>query len=300
MSSSAKRRRQQSYDMDNPANWTINKLKTELETRGIKLTASVSKAALLQLYNQLSKPDIDIHTEVSSEQTFQDQMNTAREVSQDQLTLTNNPSANVVPVRNIPATVTSAVPSPVTADTSYNAGPSVTPINQAGAITSSTINDSATVTSTAVTHNSVAMTPEQSSISSLDNSSLGMITAMQSTICSLQSTVNQLLTEKSTKIGQSTPNMLEKYYGKETLQTPATTTASQFGVAADSLPHVDVISETLKRNILEGKFINLACLLIPDFEPPNLTTNEASGLEFLRQGRRDHRLDRSLSITQFF
>ena len=75
--------------------------------------------------------------------------------------------------------------------------------------------------------------------------------------------------------------MLEKYYEKETVQTPATTTASQFGVAADSLPHVDVISETLKRNILEGKFINLASLLIPDFEPPNLTTNESSGLEFL-------------------
>ena len=292
MSSSAKRRRQQSYDMDNPANWTVNKLKTELETRGIKLTASVSKSALLQLSHRLSKPDSDIHTEVSSEQTFHDQSNTATEVSQDQLTLT--------PVRNIPTTVTSAVVSPVTADTTYNDGPTVTPINQAGAITSSAINDSATVTSTAVTHNSEAMTPGQSSIPSFDNSSLGMITAMQGTICSLQSTVTQLLTEKSTKSGQSTPNMLEKYYGKETAQTPAKTTASQFGVAADSLLHVDVISETLKRNIIEGKFINLASLLIPDFEPPNLTTNEASGLEFLRQGRRDHRLDRSLSITQFF
>ena len=71
MSSSAKRRRQQSYDMDNPANWTINKLKTELETQGIILTAAFSKEALLQLYHQLSKPDSDIHTEVSSEQTFQ-------------------------------------------------------------------------------------------------------------------------------------------------------------------------------------------------------------------------------------
>ena len=54
MASSAKRRRQQSYDMDNPVNWTINKLKTELETKGIKL-----KAALVQLYNQLPKPDND-------------------------------------------------------------------------------------------------------------------------------------------------------------------------------------------------------------------------------------------------
>ena len=59
MASSAKRRRQQSYDMDNPVNWTIDKLKTELETKGIKLTAAASKAALVQLYNQLPKPDND-------------------------------------------------------------------------------------------------------------------------------------------------------------------------------------------------------------------------------------------------
>ena len=105
----------------------------------------------------------------------------------------------MAPVRNIPATVASAVVSHVTADTSYIAGLSVTPINQAGAITSSAINDSATVTSTAVTHNSVTITTGQCSIASLDNSSLGVITAMQSTIGSLQSTVTQLMTEKSTK-----------------------------------------------------------------------------------------------------
>ena len=58
MASSAKRRRQQSYVMDNPVNWTI-KLKTELETKGIKLTAAASKEALVQLYNQLPKPDND-------------------------------------------------------------------------------------------------------------------------------------------------------------------------------------------------------------------------------------------------
>ena len=65
--------------MDNPVHWTINKLKTELETRGIKLAAAVSKAALVQLYNQLPKPDDDfINTEVSSEHISQDQSNSLR------------------------------------------------------------------------------------------------------------------------------------------------------------------------------------------------------------------------------
>ena len=61
-----------------------------------------------------------------------------------------------------------------------------------------------------------------------------------------------------------------------------------------------MVSETLRRKIIEGKYINLASLLIPEFEVPNVTTNDSHGIEFLRQGRRDHRLDRVLTITQFY
>ena len=76
--------------MVNPVNWNINKLKTELETRGIKLTAAVSKAALVQLYNQLTKTDNNfINTEVSSGQTSQDQSNSLLELSQGQRTQAN-------------------------------------------------------------------------------------------------------------------------------------------------------------------------------------------------------------------
>ena len=301
MASSAKRRHQQPYDMDNPVNWTINKLKTELETKGIKLTAPVSKTALVQLYNQLPKPDNDfINTEVSSGQTSQDQSNSLIELSQGQRTQANqttSPPATVVLARITPATVTSALASPVMNATSSNTGPIGTQINHTGATTSLAINNSA---SPALTHNAVVMTTGQLILdSTLNNISLGMITAMQNTVSSLQATVTQLMTEKVKKCEQPSVNMLEKIYGKET-EIPATTTASQFDVPADSLPHVDIISETLKRNILESKYINLAALLIPDSEPQNVTMNEASGLKFSRQGRRDHRFDRSLGIFQFF
>ena len=72
------------------------------------------------------------------------------------------------------------------------------------------------------------------------------------------------------------------------------------GVPADDMPHIDVMSDTVRRNITNGKYINLACLLLPEFDIPNLTTNDFSGLELLCQGRRDHRLDKSLSFTQFY
>ena len=135
---------------------------------------------------------------------------------------------------------------------------------------------------------------------------VGVITAMQSTISSLQSTISNLLTEKSSDKTSpaATPstNMLEKFYGTQvTSQTQKHPDTAEFGCSADDLPHVDVVSETL-RKIIEGKYIhvNLACLLIPELEVSNVTTNESNGIEFLPQGRRDHRLDRVWTITQFY
>ena len=180
----------------------------------------------------------------------------------------------MVLARSTPATVTSALALPVMNATSSNTGPIGTQINHTGATTSSAINDSA---SSAGTLNAVVMTTDQPILdSTLNNSSLGMITAMQNTVSSLQATVSQLMTEKVNKCEQPSVNMLEKIYEKEAT-IPATTTASQFGVPADSLPNVNIISETLERNIVEGKYINLAAFLIPDFEPQNVTMNEGSG-----------------------
>ena len=44
----------------------------------------------------------------------------------------------------------------------------------------------------------------------------------------------------------------------------------------------------------------MACLLIPDYEASVTSYENLSGLEFLKRDRRDHRLDRALSISQFF
>ena len=75
----------------------------------------------------------------------------------------------------------------------------------------------------------------------------------------------------------------------------------QHGVAADLLPHLDIVSDSLRLQITEGKYINLASLLIPEFHlTPNFTTNEFSELELLRKSRRDYPLDRPLNITQFY
>ena len=99
----------------------------------------------------------------------------------------------------------------------------------------------------------------------------------------------------------ATTNTLERFYGTQNSESiPIQTTRTQYGIPADELPHVDVVSDSVRKNIVEGKYVNLACLLIPEFEAPSVSVNEFSGIELLHQGRRDHRLDRILNITQFY
>ena len=55
----------------------------------------------------------------------------------------------------------------------------------------------------------------------------------------------------------------------------------------------------MRRNITAGKYVNLATLLIPDMDIPKAPEN-MNALEFLKRQQKDHRLDRSLTITEFF
>ena len=141
----------------------------------------------------------------------------------------------------------------------------------------------------------------------LVQNTLGMMTSVQTAISTLQSTVNTLITKQSVT-GLETKNNLDKFYNaipvtseQQAVQsvTPIMSKTNS-GVAADKLPHIDVVTYSVKRNIITGKYINLACLLIPDFEAPKAFIDDINGLEFLRRDRKDHRLERSLNITQFF
>ena len=143
----------------------------------------------------------------------------------------------------------------------------------------------------------------------------GLFTTIQGTIASLQSTVVALQHKQSDDSSTST-NQLDKFYNnlqqqQSTIPTavsqygipalntaPAQNASTQHGVPADSLPHIDVITESVRKNITAGKYVNLATLLIPDMDtkvPENL-----GALEFLKRQQKDHRLDRPLNIMQFY
>ena len=127
---------------------------------------------------------------------------------------------------------------------------------------------------------------------------MNMVSSMQGAVATLQSTVKVLLQKLSGT--DKTISTLADFYKDKTETTTGSCRKLQNGIASDELAHIDVVTDSVKKNILAGKYVNLACVLIPDYETPSVAPENLSGLDFLKRDRRDHRLDRSLSISQFF
>lgn len=70
-------------------------------------------------------------------------------------------------------------------------------------------------------------------------------------------------------------------------------------VYAEDLPKMDYVSATLRKQILEGKDINLACLLTPKYDSPQSRTLRSEGLSVELSTPRDPRLDYNLTLDEF-
>ena len=68
---------------------------------------------------------------------------------------------------------------------------------------------------------------------------------------------------------------------------------------SDSYSNIDIISPSLERQIIEGKDVNLASLLIPNYECPQTHTITTNSLEVNVPGKPDVRLNRALTIQEF-
>ena len=264
------------YDLNNPANWTAAQLRAELAQKGLNLTGSVPKTVLKQIYEQMINSDKTNSGHHAEPVGHSDQN---EDVSSQNVQSSDNTETNSLPVTSDSATGQS-----------------------------NTLTDSVT-TSSSTTGSAAPVSSNNDVTQLLVQNTLGMMTSMQSAISSLQSTVNTLITKQSVT-GTETKNNLDKFYNAMPVTTeqqvqPVTgltpiMSKTNSGVAADELPHIDVVTDSVKRNIITGKYVNLACLLIPDFEAPKASTDDMNGLEFLRRDRKDHRLDRALNITQFY
>ena len=64
---------------------------------------------------------------------------------------------------------------------------------------------------------------------------------------------------------------------------------------------MDIISTTLKKQILEGRDVNLAALLMKDYESVQAASSlyTSSGIDINLPGKKDARLLKSLSLKEF-
>ena len=68
---------------------------------------------------------------------------------------------------------------------------------------------------------------------------------------------------------------------------------------AEDLPKMDYVSPTIRKQILEGKNVNLACLLTPKYEIPNVHSLQSEGLVVELSSPLDARLDHHLTLDEF-
>jgi hypothetical protein len=92
--------------------------------------------------------------------------------------------------------------------------------------------------------------------------------------------------------------VLEKESGKNDL-SEQNSNLEQTGVSINSLPHVDFVSDSVRKEIISGKYVNLASLLIPQYKesaPREVCIGDES---FTIKPLNDKRLTRHLTIHEF-
>lgn len=70
-------------------------------------------------------------------------------------------------------------------------------------------------------------------------------------------------------------------------------------VFAEDLPKMDFVAATVRKQIVEGKDVNLACLLTPKYDNPQSRTLQSEGLTVELSTPKDLRLEYNLSLDEF-
>lgn len=258
------------YDTTNPDNWTCSKLKTELERLGIRTPQGLNKQTLKSLYvsnstinpRDVSAPNTDTITSPgpSSRVTSRTQEESNAQAI-DQRALQSNMAASISEIE------------PETASTRSHS--------------------------------------TSSGVLSQDSVMQAMITMQQQLLVMMRETSKQKDDQADTERNYLQEAMHHTNYNSNRIPTGTTSTTSSattcsatttavsdmgtYGVAPDSLPHLDIVSASLKRAILQGKDVNLSMLLIPGYEFDKKDKGQSTCSNFSV----DKRLSVNLTLAEF-
>lgn len=250
-------------DQDNPQNWTSTKLKRELSTLGISVPNSMDRNNVLKLYIENRNNGVPRRGHVTNLGTNSQNPASANTVS--------TPDANV---------------SPHTAEESGSADTGID-TSHANPSDSDTGNGNLQAT---ILDLSRRVAELQETVTNIPR--LRMPEYVNSGFPSANAQGYNLQTAMASA-GPRLPEDQSPFSGGfnySTLQLHRT----RFGVPSEALPLIDVVSESLKKKIWDGKDVNLASLLIPKFEASKESLSILDAFQ-----PEDPRLHKSLNIAEF-
>lgn len=242
-----------SLDMSNYLNWPAGILREKLSEVNISAASNFPISVLRKLYvdNVLGK---------SSNST--DEIGTVSAVSTDSSVQSNLPSSN-----------------------QQSSSSSTLVAEQPSSSSSMLLTEQALGSRTTYLNNATSGLPNPT-----DSSSPTVIESLVHTVQSLQtmvSSLTSLVTTKEPNLKSSPAFNLQEYYKSDEISH----TSRKFGTHPEDLPQMELISNSIRKQILEGKDVNLASLLIPYYE---IRESEKEKTE-----KEDSRLKRNLTIAEF-
>ncbi|CAG2189577.1 unnamed protein product [Mytilus edulis] len=103
------------------------------------------------------------------------------------------------------------------------------------------------------------------------------------------------------RIEATTPTLESAIRCSNSRQTDSAAEATSTGKVyyAEDLPKMDFVAPSIKKQIIEGRDINLATLLAPKYDIPQNQTMQSRGFTVELSSKKDVRLDHNLSIEEF-
>ena len=296
------------WDLNNPSNWTSQKFREELDKKGIKTPSSLPKSVLKQLYIENSNTSGITTPQIQQNRTISDN-DTSNPLSTEPEVAVTDSGTNVQPLASLDINYIPVPNTSLAEQDTMSVNHQVTSSNTGGItndipMQNSNFNSMATM-STMLAH---CFSGFQQSLNHF-NQNLNKGTNTDSSGFNLQqwykaqsSTTNHMDQVPNIPIFQTGLQQDLIYPSPTVQQLDARDSSTQHGfqgVRSDSFSNVDIISPILQKQIIEGKDINLASLLIPKYECPQTNNILANGIELNVSGKPDPRLNRKLSLQEF-
>ena len=289
-----------SWDMENPENWTSTKFREELQKLGINIPKTWSKSVLKQLYADNKERC------ASSPQVIGEDVQTAAEDHIWQVQQTTPAAAN----DNENSSFTSSQGMHTNEGPRMNIQPSPDVNTRMHLVSTGNGNDvnnmanmfAATLASTFAQCFSGMQQSVNTSISDRihkGNSDFDLEQWYSHRNVNDARVVNK---NASARVSYSPPET-DLFTNSSALpfakQAGTDIQNASRGVRSDSFTNVDIVSPNIQRNIIAGKDINLATLLMPNYEAPQTHSVTADEIKVNLSNKPDPRLNKSLTIQEF-